>query len=272
MPSNSNHELQGRLEEFSESPPTSPTHDTFNSPPIPPNQDELELLNPIDTLDALRNETGDIRAWLTYIRDQYIPPEEKSILLLYPCASKKPMPDSKTYDALSTTLSQFSDADSQRIHVVTVSEPMALIPLEFQDGDRFLYDNPGLFEWWVKENDHQWDKQAQQQCLRILGEHIAGFLERAIENDWYEEYIACVRHITAYGNHSGDQTHRQMLETAEALTGHELQWLPSEETVQTLTDAVGPMGWQMNGVAHDVAQTELADALSDALSTQENYS
>lgn len=266
MPSDSSHNHQERLGEYA-TPAPSPTTVPFAEPPIPPNQDEMELLNPIDTLDVLRDPASDVRNWLSFIEQQYEPPDHVDVLLLYPCAAEKPMPNSKTYSALSKTMAQYSDAAQRRVHVVTVSEPMGLIPYEYQDADdpQWLYDNPGLFEWWVKNNDHEWNTQAQQQCLRILGEHIAGFLERALENDWYDTHIACVRHMTAEANESSDQTHRQMLETAEAITDIDLTWLPTEDIVTSITEERGSMAWQMTGVAHEVVQAELAEHLDQAL-------
>lgn len=266
MTSNSTHEYQERLGEFSPDQPVSPPVQ-FDTPPIPTEQDKLELLNPIETLDVLRDPGSEVRQWLSFIRDQYTPPEHVDVLLLYPCAAEKPMPDSKTYRALASTLTQFSPEEQRRIHVVTVSEPMGLIPFEYQDASdpKWLYDNPGLFEWWVKNNDERWDTQAQQQCLRILSEHIAGFVERAVSNDWYSAEIACVRHMTAQLNESSDQTHRQMLERCESMTGHEFSWLPTEDVVDALVTGTGQMAWQMMGVSHDAIQTELASALETAL-------
>ncbi len=268
MPSKDDtHQYQEHLGAFGETTPTQPVT-RFEEPPIPPNQDNLELLNPIDTLDLLRDPESDVRQWLSFIKNQYTPPAHTDVLLLYPCAAEKPMPESKTYHALSKTLSQYPEEQQRRVHVVTVSEPMGLIPYEFQDGETWLYDNPGLFEWWVKNNDETWNTQSQQQCLRILGEHIAGFLNRAIENEWYDTHIACVRHMTAKANESSDQTHRQMLETAEAITNSDLTWLPTEEVVTALVEEVGTMAWQMMGVSHDAIQTELATHLDDALAVE----
>jgi hypothetical protein len=264
---NISHQYQEHLGSFSKAPTQQPQA-TFDDPPIPPNQDDIELVTPEATLNVLRDPDSDIRQWLAYIEQQYTPPEHTDTLLLYPCASEKPMCDSRTYQSLSKTLSQYTEEQQRHIHVVTVSEPMGLIPFELQDGESFLYDNPGLFGWWVKkESDHDWNKHAQEQCLQILGDHIAGFLQRAIEQEWYDTRIACVRHVTAYGNQSGDQTHRQMLRHAEQTTDAplDLQWLPQEDTVLALTDEVGPMAWQMTGVAHEAVQTELAETLSETL-------
>lgn len=264
---NNSHQYQEHLGSFSTSPPQQPEA-TFDDPPIPEDQDEMELLSPEQTLDVLRDPNSDVRQWLAYIEQQYAPPEHTDTLLLYPCASEKPMCESRTYQALSETLAQYTKEQQRRIHVVTVSEPMGLIPYELQDGESFLYDNPGLFGWYVKkETDNDWNKPAQQQCLQILGDHIAGFLQRAVENNWYENRIACVRHLSAYGNTSGDQTHRKMLRHAESATSADLDltWLPEEETVLALTDSVGPMAWQFTGVSHSAIQTELAEYLTRAL-------
>lgn len=269
MPANQNesqpYQYQEHLGAFGQT--DSPNHtaeQTFSSPPIPANQDSIELHTPLETLEVLRDKTSDIRTWLSYIKHHYTPPDQTDVLLLYPCASQKPMAESNSYQALSRTLSAFSHDDQRRIHVVTVSEPMGLIPFELQDGETWLYDTPGLFRWWCQENGTEWNEQAQQQCLRILGEHIAGFLDRAAENDWYDAHLTCVRHMTVNGNTSIDQTHRQMLETAEAITGVELTWLPTEETLTALT-GTDEHAWQMQGVAYEPVQTELAAYLTDAL-------
>lgn len=257
---------QEALTAFTETENTQSTPDSFPAPPIPPNQEDIELRTPVETLDVLRDPTSDIRSWLSYIKNQYTPPDHTDILLLYPCASQKPIPESNTYQALAKTLSKYGPGDQQRIHVVTISEPMGLIPYEFQTGhgDVWMYDNPGLFQWWCQENGTKWNRGAQQQCLQILGEHIAGFLDRALDNEWYDTHIACLRRMSANGNTSIDQTHRQMLETAEAITGIHIDWLPTEETLRALSDKQ-EHGWQMQGVAYEPVQSELSAALRKAI-------
>lgn len=261
------YQLQGTLGSFSDSTPN-PTKCSFESPPIPSDQDEIELLSPRETLAALRDQEGDISSWLRYVKQQYTPPEEKDVLLLYPCAATKPMPDSRTYASLWNTLDRYAHEDRRRIHIVTVSEPMALIPLEYQSQDgsnpTWLYDTPGLFRWWCKDNNTKWDKQAQQMSLQILGKHIGGFLERAEEQGWYETKIACVRHLTPSGGTSIDQTHRQMLEVAEGVSGVDLEWLPSADTIEALTEKQ-KHAYTMQGVSYDPVQTELSALLTKAL-------
>jgi hypothetical protein len=237
---------------------------SFDSPPIPSDQESLELRNPIETLDLLNNPTSEVREWLSFIQHQYQPPSERDVLLLYPCAGEKPMCNSDTYQALWKTLDRYSESTRRRIHVVTVSEPMGLIPFEFQNGE-FVYDCPGLFGWWCKEHDEPWDTTAQERCLTILGDAIGGFLSRATSNGWYDTTIACVRHVTAKGNLGSDQTHRRMLERAESLSDSSLMWLPPTEVVTTLTDEVNVMAWQMSGVSHPAIQSVLADHLDAAL-------
>jgi len=261
--SDSNYQRQERLNSFGDTPAEPTTTTKFSEPPIPKNQSNIELTNPIETLEAIEDQTGDIRNWLSYIQDHYEPPSHVDTLILYPCASTKPMCESNTYQALAETLDQYSVEKKRRTHILTVSEPFGLIPYELQQGD-FVYDNPGLFRWWCKENDQQWDENAQQMALQILGEHIGGFLKRASENSWYETELACVRHLTAQGNTSIDQTHRQMLETAESVANVDLTWLPTEDVVTTLTDERSAMAWQMKGVSHEVVQTELAKHLDRA--------
>jgi archaeosine synthase len=242
----------------------------FQNPPIPSNQEEMELLTPEETLELLKNESSEVSQWLKYIKSQYKPPEHVDILLLAPCASEKPMPESRTYEAIAETLDRYPEQQKNRIHLVTVSEPMGLIPYEFQDCDTWLYDCPALFKWWCKENDKEWNDNAQDTALRILGEHIAGFLDRSQRESWYDQHIACVRHLTSHGNTSQDQTHRRMLERAQAISGASLDWYPTEETIKTLTENVGKMAWQMMGISHPHPQAELASVLDNALGIESN--
>jgi hypothetical protein len=144
-----------------------------------------------------------------------------------------------------------------------------LIPLEFQSSENptWLYETPGLFRWHVKEAGREWDSHAQQQALQILGEGIAGFINRALTNGWYDSYIACVRHRTCNGNKCNDHTHRRMLEIVESITGIEFEWIPNEDTITQLTEERSSMAWNMSGVAHSVVQSELSEALNEALET-----
>lgn len=237
---------------------------TISSPDstvVPERQDTMELLTPVDTLNAVKGPSQ-VSEWLDFISNTYVPPSEKSVLLLYPCASHKPMVDSKTYAALWDTLDQLSADEREQVHVVTVSEPMGLIPWEYQDGETWLYDCPGLFKWWVKDNDLAWDKDAQQQSLSVLGSVIGAYLSRAGTQDWYDDVLACVRHRTATGNTTINQTHRQMIETATELPAVDVTWLPSDEMVETLVEERSAYAWQMNGVSHSLVQNELLHYLT----------
>lgn len=266
-PDSSSYQYQDQLGSFTNT-TTQPSQRQFDSPPIPSNQGDINLLNPEETLNELREPNGEIPAWLNYIKHQYTPPDDVDTLLLYPCAAQKPMPVSMTYRALSKTLDRYTYEEKSRIHTVTVSEPMGLIPMEFQDqqgnNPTWIYDTPGLFRWWCKDNNTGWNKQAQQMCLQILGKHIAGFIDRAIENDWYNAKIACVRHLTPSGGTTIDQTHRQMLEIVESITGVDLTWVPSEKTIKALSDKQ-EHAYTMQGVAYDPIQTELSKELTTAL-------
>jgi hypothetical protein len=163
----SEYQYQDHLGTFAKSHTPTPTLPSSHEPPIPENQEDLELLTPMEVLNELRDRTSATRQWVEWISNQYQPPQDVDCCLLYPCASEKPIVDSKTYHALSKTLEQFSDLQRERIHVITVSEPYSLIPLEFQSSENptWLYETPGLFRWHVKEEGREWDSHAQQQAL-----------------------------------------------------------------------------------------------------------
>lgn len=235
--------------------------------PVPKSQSDLELDSPQKTKEAMADEDTGIPQWLWYIENQYTPPEGKHILLLYPCAGQKPMKTSNTYKALSRTLQQLPPAQRNHVHVLTVSEPMALVPDEYHERE-FTYDCPGLFKWYCSEHDTDWNETIQQQCLHKLGKTIAGFLERATNNNWYEEVIACVRHRSLNGNQSISQTHRQMLETAESITGISLDWYPTDKLLDSIPEE-DSYPYRMQGVAYDPVQQELLTTLQERLADDE---
>lgn len=239
----------------------------IDAPPVPDDQDDIDLRTPTETLTAMRRDSR-IRQWLAYVDELYEPPAEKDILLLYPCASTKPFCEAPSYKALERTLDEFDDEERDRVHVVTVSEPFALIPYEFQDGLTWTYDCPGLFEWWCSTNDEPFCARTQRQALQHLGNKIGGFLRRATNEGWYEEHVAFIRSYTGELNTSSDQTHRRMLEVAVDGSDAMVDVQPSKAVLGGLVaDSDGQMAWQMQGVAHTEIQDALQERLADALKT-----
>lgn len=238
---------------------------TIDAPPVPEDQDDIDLRTPTEVLTAMRRDER-IRDWLAYVEHQYEPPAEKDILLLYPCASTKPFCEARSYKALEQTLAKFDPDARERIHVITVSEPFGLIPYEFQDGLTWTYDCPGLFEWWCSTNDHPFCSRTQRQALHHLGDKIGGFLQRATDGEWYEKHIAFIRSYTGELNTSSDQTHRRMLDVAVDSSDAMVDIQPSKAVLGDLVaDSDGQMAWQMQGVAHTEMQDALKRRLDEAL-------
>lgn len=247
---------------------------------LPLQDDEQLVLNmPRQILEALQNNEK-IRDWLAYIEHEYDPTEselysseETEILLLYPCSYEKPYKESQSYRALSSTLNDvgldtrlfdsIEEADkSQKIHIITVSEPYGLVPEEFQKGEISAYDCPGLFKWWCDKNNYDFDREAQDEAIQIIGGSIGGFFRRMIDQDWYDHVIPFIRTYTSGLNRSSDHTHRRMLEYAISEADASIDLYPTKNMVEEVTQERNSFAWDMQGVAHPIVQEYLKDLLT----------
>ena len=143
----------------------------------PQTEIDLCLYTPSQTLFALkRNEK--IQKWHKYILKTY-KPKNCDILLLFSCAASKPWMEgitkSKNYQILYELLKTLKIRNKISLH--TISEPLAIIG-EKDYENMPIYDNPGLFRWFVNNNDLNWDQNAYDECINILGSILGKFIEK----------------------------------------------------------------------------------------------
>ncbi|AJC72673.1 hypothetical protein X802_02835 [Thermococcus guaymasensis DSM 11113] len=220
---------------------------------------ELCAYTPREVYELLeRNER--IHSWFSIIENQYIPPNSKKILLLYPCSTVKPFWESRAYKALFNTLSKLSHRDL--IHLVTVSEPFGVIPEEFygMKGDGYnwkdeWYDVPGLFEWWVRKHKLPYEEEFLEQSINILAKNVAKYLEKTKSH--YKAKIAFVRTYSSSLKLKKDHTHRRIIEKASALSGVKVKLLPPKRLIARIVKKHGRFAWDMYGIAHPEAQEYL---------------
>ncbi len=156
-----------------------------------PNTDpELCFFNPSQTLNAIKNHPK-IISWHNYLLNDYFP-EEKEILLLFPCAANKPWNEgitkSKNYQILYKLLNSYNLR--KRVSLHTVSEPLALIG-ESDYAKMPMYDNPGLFHWFTKKFNLKWDHQSYIESINYLGLVIGNFLNKF--QNYFEKIFAFVK-------------------------------------------------------------------------------
>ncbi len=86
------------------------------------------------------------------MRDRYVPPQHKRILLLLPCSAKKPYHISKTHRMFSSAI--HTGPWDTLVHEVIVTSPLGVVPREL---DAFYpansYDIPVTGQWKPEEKD-----------------------------------------------------------------------------------------------------------------------
>ena len=95
--------------------------------------------------------------------ERYRPPPSKSVLLLVPCSRTKPYRNSRSHRRFLGALEGIPGLE--RLHVVSVSSPIGLVPRELEDVPPARhYDIPVTGEW--NEAERRWVEEALDHLLR----------------------------------------------------------------------------------------------------------
>ncbi|MGI0130986.1 MAG: DUF5591 domain-containing protein [Thermoplasmata archaeon] len=136
-------------------------------------------------LESLRRpEMGRFRRRLL---ERYRPPPAKSVLVLVPCSKTKPYRISRSHRRLANAWEGLPTAE--RLHVVSVSSPIGLVPRELEDlPPARHYDIPVTGEWLDPERDavvaglrHLLAHGAYRAVVVHLDPQEYGFLRPALE-------------------------------------------------------------------------------------------
>ncbi|MEM0054156.1 MAG: DUF5591 domain-containing protein [Nitrososphaeria archaeon] len=225
---------------------------------------ELIFRNPLEVYRGLILNKK-IQKWHEFISNQYLPPYGKSLILFYPCSAVKPYTLSRTYRTLFRTLSNFGEK-RKLIHVITVSEPFALVPEEYYnrktewyDWENDWYECPGLFEWWCRRNKTNYDKKYADMCIDILSNVIARFLKRVKLNEEFKSLrlMGFVRTYSSSLKVTYNNTHRILLEEASKKSQVKLLLLPTRKFIANLIRKRGRAAWDFYGISHPLMQQYL---------------
>ena len=219
----------------------------------------LCFLNPKEVHQALVNNS-EVKKWLDFISNHYTPPTRK-ILLIYPCSKEKPYYNSRSYKKLFKTLQALGDLRKE-VHLVTISEPFGIVPEEFygkkcewHDWEASWYECPGLMPWWCNKYGQTYSVEIANECINILADYVAKFLIKA--KCKYSHIIAFVRSFTSNLHITDGLVHRKILERASYRAAVPIKVLPPREIVSEIVEKSGRYGWDMQGVAHPIAQNYL---------------
>jgi archaeosine synthase alpha-subunit len=84
--------------------------------------------------------------------ERYVPPPSKTVLLLVPCSRTKPYRNSRSHRRFGFAMEGL--APLERVHVVSVSSPIGLVPRELEDVPPARhYDIPVTGDWEERERD-----------------------------------------------------------------------------------------------------------------------
>ena len=230
----------------------------------------LCFYNPEEVYKALTSNT-EVRRWLEFISDHYIPARAK-ILLIYPCSAEKPYHKSRSYTKLFNTLSKLGEKRKE-VHLVTISEPFCLIPEEFygkksewHDWENSWYDCPGLFEWWCRKYSQPYSKDYLEKCIQILAMYAAKFFMKA--NHCYSRIVVFVRTFSSGLEVKDDHTHRRIIELAANIAKVHVELLPPKHVVAEIVSKEGRLAWDMYGISHSIAQDYLLKYLKQVLENE----
>jgi len=236
----------------------------------------LCFYNPQEVYTALTSNT-EVRRWLEFLSNHYIPPKAK-VLLIYPCSAEKPYHKSRSYKRLFNTLSRLGEK-RKKVHVVTISEPFCLIPEEFygkkntwHDWENSWYDCPGLFEWWCRRHGQPYSKDYLEKCIQILASYVAKFFMKAKARKCYSRIIAFVRTFSSGLEVKDDHTHRRIIELAAKIAKVDVDLIPPRHVVAKIVLEKGKFAWDTQGVAHPMAQSYLFKYLKNVLRDEKRSS
>jgi archaeosine synthase len=154
----------------------------------------------------------------------------------------------------------------REVHLVTVSEPFALVPEEFygrrtkwHDWGNSWYDCPGLFSWWCRKHNQPYRLDYVEKCIDILSDYVAGFFRRT--RTFYKVRIAFVRTCTSSLRVTRDHTHLAIIKRASEKSGIDVDIQPPKEVVKEIVARYGRLAWDYRGISHSLAQEYLKSLL-----------
>lgn len=182
--------------------------------------------------------------------ENYIPPKYKKIALFLPCAAKKPYSTSRTHSQIRNVISKLENI--QKIHELIISEPLGIVPREWEQKYPASHYDMVLDSWFpannipkirrkygndlvkIKKSTKNPTKQ-KTEIIKILSERVAKFLEKTVNK--YQYRIGYVR-----------SSHREILEKASEMTNIEIDFVFNSNFRNNIINSKGTFYWIMNGM------------------------
>ncbi len=150
----------------------------------------------------------DVRRFRRRIREVYMPPEGKRVLLLLPCSARKPYSSSRTHRIFADAL--FGMRGSHMVHEVIVTSPLGTVPRELElVYPAAHYDIPVTGDW----------SCAEVAMVRSMVEHIVSFGYDTVishlghEGTFVNDAIDCID--TSHGRPTSGDALRRLRSTLE---------------------------------------------------------
>ncbi|HEX9430128.1 MAG TPA: DUF5591 domain-containing protein, partial [Candidatus Bathyarchaeia archaeon] len=140
-----------------------------------------------------------VQDFATFVTTRYIPPAGKRVALFLPCTSKKPYSSSRTYRTINSVLTGFPPDAADVIHVLTVSEPLGVVPAELERAYPAAHYDMVLKTWFPIRRSRTGNftsKKGQltsedRRCLDLVVDRVFRFLNRL--SGHYEFFVGYVR-------------------------------------------------------------------------------
>jgi len=208
-----------------------------------------------------------------FITDNYSNGDKSKIALLIPCSKTKPYTLSPTTKAILNKVYSIIGKNNHIIDFFVVSEPIGLIPLEYEikypassydmtlpgwlhleKANRIKRGNGEKIFQTINENSQKNDnlRRDQREIINFLSEEIGKFLLK--QSKKYNKIIAYVR-----------STHRQMIEITNEKYDLEIEIIPSKKDIREIIKKKGQIYWAFQGLRSPYALKVLENEIEKNL-------
>jgi len=194
----------------------------------------------------------DVLNFYDELLQSYSPPTEKKIALFLPCSAKKPYSASKTHSKIKNIIQRLEFNHQKSIHELIVSEPLGIVPREWEEKYPAAHYDMVLDSWFPTYNIPKIRKKCgnniirirdsshpsivpKNKIIKILSERVARFLIKTEDN--YVHRIGFVR-----------SSHREILEKASYISNIEIDFVFDTSFVMDVIENKGTFYWIMNGM------------------------
>ncbi|HZY70882.1 MAG TPA: DUF5591 domain-containing protein [Thermoplasmata archaeon] len=145
---------------------------------------------PVSYVFAESHRRPEVARFIDRLRRRYVPPASKKVLLVVPCSRTKPYRNSRTHRAIARAWEGL--AAPHRIHVVSVTSPLGLVPRELEDVyPARHYDIPVTHTWAQEERErvvgllrHLLDRGRYDRVVVHLDAQEYGFITDGIPTEF----------------------------------------------------------------------------------------